>query len=92
MLRSTCLQMTRAAAILALALLCAQTLVVIHDHQLAEHELCVVCGTAAEHAASPAPGLSLTSCLAGSATQAIRLAAPAQTGTDSCQARAPPIA
>ena len=48
MIRSACQKMSRVAAILAVALLCAQTLVVVHEHELSDGVLCAVCSTPTE--------------------------------------------
>ena len=91
MIRSACQQMSRAAAILAVALLCAQTLVVTHDHHLSDGVLCAVCSTPAEHAASP--GLDTVDVVPiGTLNAPTRtLASPAPRAPSSQLARAPPI-
>ena len=50
---TACKQLTYAAALLALALLCAQTEMVIHDHQVSDNELCAVCSAPAQHERIP---------------------------------------
>ena len=47
-------QMTRLAAIVAVALLCPQTLVITHDHESLDDALCAVCGTTSVAAAADA--------------------------------------
>ena len=47
-------QLSKAAAIFAFALLCAQTAAIVHDHEPSEAELCVVCSTSTEQADVPA--------------------------------------
>jgi hypothetical protein len=47
-------QLSRLAAVLAVALLCAQTLVLTHDHQPLDDALCAVCGTSSSTAAADA--------------------------------------
>lgn len=94
MFRSACQHMTRAVAVFALALLCAQTLAVAHDHDhdLPEHELCAVCGAAAESADSPAlVGVPLT-LPAAVATLPAATQAPADGTPASRHARSPPSA
>jgi hypothetical protein len=93
MLRPTaCKQLTHAAAILALALLCAQTLVVAHDHQSSDSELCAVCSTPAEQADSPSPAGAMVFRVEVSSVPASIAATPADGNPASQQARAPPIA
>jgi hypothetical protein len=48
-------QMSLVTAILAVALLCAQTIVVSHTHDAADDAQCVVCGTSSTEAAAAAP-------------------------------------
>jgi hypothetical protein len=92
MFRSTaCRQLTHATAILALALLCAQTLVVVHEHQISEHELCVVCSATAEHTDAPSLANSDSVWIASSTVPTIAPAIPAEPIRTSHRARAPPI-
>ena len=92
MIRSACQQMSRLAAILAVALLCAQTLVVVHEHELSDGVLCAVCSTPTEDAA----GSNLATTAADSTTAIIEPtldpSAPAQEAPSLHRARAPPIA
>ena len=93
MLRTTaCKQLTHAAAILALALLCAQTLVVAHDHQTSDSEICAVCSTSAEQADSPSRALVAESRIEISVVPVSTAANPEKRHPASHQARAPPIA
>ena len=89
---TACKQLTHAAAILALALLCAQTLVVAHDHQSSETELCAVCSTSAEQADSPSRALVAESRIEISVVPGSIAANPEKRNPASHQARAPPIA
>lgn len=85
-------QLNRIAAILALALLCAQTLVVVHDHQISENELCAVCSTTVEHADTTSRIPSDTEWTSYAALAAPVPVAPAQAFQPTYPARAPPIA
>jgi hypothetical protein len=92
MIRSACQQMTRVAAILAVALLCAQTLVVIHDHHLSDGVLCAVCSTPAEHAASSGIPATATPHTAPIDVSTRTHRAPAAGAPTTRRARAPPTA
>ena len=93
MLRTTARkQLTHAAAIFALALLCAQTLFVTHDHQSSETELCAVCSSSVDQADSPRPTAAVEIRIEESALPAVVTVAPAESIPALHQARAPPIA
>ena len=92
MTRSVFQHMSRLAAILAVALLCAQTLVVIHDHQISEHELCAVCSTTAEHADTPDLTASESTWTESALLPAFTSAPPVAAVQANHRARAPPIA
>ena len=92
MLRSTARkQLTHAAAFFALALLCAQTLLVAHDHQTSETELCAVCSTSIDQADSPRPIAAAETRIEQSAVPAAVTVTPAESIPAPHQARAPPI-
>ena len=84
--------LTHAAAIFALALLCAQTLLVAHDHQTSDNELCAVCSTPAEQADSPSRALVADTRIEFSVVPVSIAAIPERRNPASHQARAPPIA
>lgn len=92
MINHTRQQMTRLAAVIALALLCAQTLVVAHDHDPLDDGLCAVCstssGTAAAGTALPPPVTEASSVEYGSGSES---AAPEQPYTQRLP-RGPPTA
>jgi len=92
MIRSACKQMTRAAAILAVAVLCAQILVVTHDHHLSDGVLCAVCSTPAEHAASSGIPATATPHTATVDVPTRTHSAPADGAPTTRRARAPPTA
>ncbi len=93
MIRSTaCRQLSYAAAILAVALLCAQTLIVVHDHQLTDSEYCAVCSTPAEHADSADPVCSAGIPHGLQGAPALHPAAAATEPPSSRHARGPPLA
>ncbi len=91
MIRSALEQMSRTAAILAVALLCAQTLVIVHDHQVSDSELCAVCSTPVEHADTPELVETATVRPKIVSTPALAPLAPATPTPTTHLARAPPI-
>jgi hypothetical protein len=93
MLRTTaCKQLTHAAAIFALALLCAQTLLVAHDHQTTDNELCAVCSTPAEQADSPSSAAATDTGIVISVVAVAIAVTPERRDPASNQPRAPPLA
>lgn len=83
--------MVHAAAILAVVLLCAQTLVVVHDHQTTEAELCAVCSTSAD-VDTPSRVVVADARPNAIDVPALLSLAPAEGKTAAHQARAPPCA
>ena len=92
MFRSTAYrQLNKAAAILALALLCAQTMVVVHDHHhTSEAELCAVCATSVEKADAPAAAAADLTFFRAVSTVVDSAPAPETAPTRFNSARAPP--
>ena len=84
--------LSRLTAVLALAILCAQTIVVAHEHHASEPELCAVCSTSAELADAPATVLADLPALRPVRTVVERFQAPRTAPTRSNHARAPPTA
>ena len=85
-------QISQIAAILALVLLCAQTMVVVHDHHDSEPELCAVCSTSAEDAIAPAAASADVPLRRSTLPVVGPYDAPRVTPTRANHARAPPIA
>jgi hypothetical protein len=84
-------QMSLVTAILAVALLCAQTIVVSHTHDAAEDAQCVVCGTSSTEAAAAAPAAPRGDTAESSGGHVSHPSAPIFRTLRSVNPRAPPV-